>query len=349
MLRFLPLIGALALAIATGATPVSAAEVTLRVHHFLGEDSLPQKAIIEPWARRVERDSGGRIKVRIFPDMELGGHAPDLVKQVKEGTVDIIWTAAAYTPLSFPRSLVFCLPLVHKGDPVVTNLALRDIQDTQLFGDYTGLKPLLLHVHSGHALHMARHSITRLDQLAGLTLRPPGRTSGRWTVEALGANTTRKRHPKLGKALEAGKLDGVLMSFGLANSMGVIEAATSHTMLAKDEFFGTSLYLFLMNQARYEALPADLREAIDRNSGRDLSIRAGRAYEKAARAAMETARKAGHAVNVLQPADQLKARTLLLEVLSRYAKTVEPLGVNGLQMINRARKAMARAAQSMTK
>ena len=31
---------------------VIAAEFTLRIQHFLGDDSLPHKELIEPWARR---------------------------------------------------------------------------------------------------------------------------------------------------------------------------------------------------------------------------------------------------------------------------------------------------------
>ncbi len=106
-----------------------AAELTLRVHHFLGEESLPHQMLIEPWAERIESASNGRIEVEIYPAMTLGGRAPALVEQVREGVVDIIWTAAAYTPGRFPRTEVFTLPMVHRGDPVATNLAIMETLD----------------------------------------------------------------------------------------------------------------------------------------------------------------------------------------------------------------------------
>ena len=101
-------------------TQVFAAEFTLRIHHFLGDDSLPHKGLIEPWARRVEAESDGRIEVKIYPKMALGGKTDKLVDQVVDGTVDIVWTAAAYTPNRFPHAEVFTLPLVHEGDPAAT-------------------------------------------------------------------------------------------------------------------------------------------------------------------------------------------------------------------------------------
>ena len=159
----------------TAAIPALAAELTLKVHHFLGAESLPHQFLIEPWARRVERDSGGAIRVEIHPAMTLGGKAPELLEQVRDGNVDIIWTAAAYTPGAFPRSEVFTLPLVHQGDPVATNLAIRDLLELELFRDFEGVQPLLVHVHQGHAFHLVDHPVQRLEEFRGLTLRPPGR------------------------------------------------------------------------------------------------------------------------------------------------------------------------------
>ena len=224
------------------ASVASAAEVTLKLQHFLDSDSFPHQALIEPWARQIEKDSHGRIKVEIYPAMTLGGKAPELVDQVTKGDVDIIWTAAAYTPGRFPRSEVFTLPLVHGGNPVATNLAMMQELDAGLAADFRDLHPLLLHVQAGHALHLSGKPVTRLEDFNGLELRPAGRGIGKALVEVLGAVPTGKRHPKLEKALANHRLDGAFMSFQLADSMGVIDAASSHTQLEGDRYFGTSLY-----------------------------------------------------------------------------------------------------------
>ena len=334
--------GLMSLLLVVAFIPVDAAEFTLRVHHFLGEDSLPHAGLIEPWARRVEAGSKGRIQVEIYPDMELGGKASDLIDQVMEGRVDIVWTAAAYTPGRFPRSEVFTLPLVYKGDPVKTNQAIEESLDTFLSPDFKGVRPLLVHVQAGHALHLGHKPVTRFADFAGMTLRSAGRGIGLWTVEALGAQVTKKRHPKLPRALKGNLLDGALMSFQLADSMGVIDAVKSHTLLGKDICFGTSLYLFLMNQAVYQSLPEDLRAVIDANSGPALAKQAGEVWLNADNAAISKARARGNRMDILQSQEQRRARVALGDVLIRWSKRMEEKHINGRRLIKKARQAIDR-------
>ena len=87
-----------------------AADITLRFHQFLPpQATIPSKAIV-PWAQKVEKESGGRIKVQHFPSMQLGGKPPELFDQAKDGVADIVWTVLGYTPGRFPKSEVFELP-----------------------------------------------------------------------------------------------------------------------------------------------------------------------------------------------------------------------------------------------
>ncbi len=330
--------------------PAAAEQITLRVHHFLGASSLTQKKLLEPWAARVEKASNGRLKVEIHPDMALGGKAPDLVDQVSRGVVDMIWTAAAYTPGRFRNTEVFSLPIIHQGSAVATNLAIRDFLDVELKEDFRGLHPLLVHVHAGHVFHMARKPVAGPDDFRGLTIRPPGRRGpGAWTLEALGAQPTRKRHPKLSKALREKKLDGALMSFRLADSMGVIEAVKSHTLYGEGGSFGTSLYLFLMNKKRYDGLPADLKKIIDEQSGRALAVEMGKVWQEGSEAAQKKAQTRGHKILVLTEKGRKTVHARQLEVLSRWAKQYDRTSIKGLELLEKARVAVKRNAEEQNK
>ena len=56
---------------------------TLRVHQMLpAQATIPSKAI-DPWTKRVEEASGGRLKFELYPAMQLGGAPPDLYDQAK--------------------------------------------------------------------------------------------------------------------------------------------------------------------------------------------------------------------------------------------------------------------------
>lgn len=326
-------------------TQIIAADYTLRIHHFLGEESLPHTELIEPWARQVEIDSNRRIAVEIYPGMSLGGKTTELVDQALEGTVDIVWTAAAYTPGSFPHAEVFTLPLVHDGDPAATNQAMMSALEDWLYQDFKGLKPLLVHVQAGHSLHLPHKTIDRLSDLNGLTLRPAGRRVGSWTVDALGATPSKKRHPKLSRALEQNQLDGALMSFQLAQALDVVEAVKSHTMLAENSYFGTSLYLFLMNQASYDALPADLRAVIDHNSGMDLAKQAGHMWLEAEEKAIAAAREHGNTIIILNDKERQLTEKALEDVLARWSETVKKYAIDGPELIEQARQEISRYSE----
>lgn len=98
------------LALAGLTASAQAADVTLRVHQFLPpQATIPAKAIA-PWAQKVEKDSNGRIKVQLFPTMQLGGKPPELFDQARDGVVDIVWTVLGYTPGRFPKTEAFELP-----------------------------------------------------------------------------------------------------------------------------------------------------------------------------------------------------------------------------------------------
>ena len=100
-------IGLLSISALQGA---SAQTTTLRFHQMLPPQATIPAAAIKPWAEKVEKESGGKIKVQLFPSMQLGGRPPELFDQAKDGVVDIVWTVLGYTPGRFPKTEAFELP-----------------------------------------------------------------------------------------------------------------------------------------------------------------------------------------------------------------------------------------------
>ena len=144
-----------------------AADFTFTIHHFLSPKAPAQTKLIEPWAQRIEEQSNGRIAFEIFPSMSLGGKPPELYKQVRDGTADIVWTLPGYTPGVFPRLEVFELPTVHRGSAEATTQAIQDLLPN-IEADLQNVKPLLVHVHAGNALHLVSQDVTGLDAVQGL-------------------------------------------------------------------------------------------------------------------------------------------------------------------------------------
>ena len=68
--------------------------------------------MLAPWVKKVEADFQGKIKIDIFPSMQLGGTPPQLYDQARDGVVDIVWTLPGSTPGRFPTSEVIELPFI---------------------------------------------------------------------------------------------------------------------------------------------------------------------------------------------------------------------------------------------
>ena len=101
-MRGLKLLAGTALVFGLGLTSAGAAEFEIKVMHFLPPQAPAQTLLIEPWAKAVEEQSGGRIDVTIYPAMQLGGKPPQLIDQVRDGVVEVVWTLPSYTAGRFP-------------------------------------------------------------------------------------------------------------------------------------------------------------------------------------------------------------------------------------------------------
>ena len=111
-MKHLVSIAATAKSVALLTSAANAADVTLRFHQFLSlKADIPAQGI-EPWIKKIEEESNGRIKIEHYPSMQLGGSPPSLYGQARDGVVDIIWTVLGYTPGLFPTVEAFELPFM---------------------------------------------------------------------------------------------------------------------------------------------------------------------------------------------------------------------------------------------
>lgn len=234
-------------------SPASAQEVTLDMHHFLSPKAPPQTLLMEPWAKRVEEQSNGRIAIDIYPDMSLGGRPQELYESVVEGDVDIIWTLAGYTPARFPNAEVFELPFVHQSDAVATNLAIQDLFDEYLTEDFSEVHPLLVHVHAGQAFYTANGAIRSLEDLKGQRLRTPSRPIS-WMLEAMGAESIGMPLPALPLALDKDIVDGAMIPYEIFPAMRFNKPITAITVGQNETRFGTAVFVFAMNKQVYHRL-----------------------------------------------------------------------------------------------
>lgn len=314
----------------------SAAEFTLRMQTFIPPVANPAKTFLIPWAKKVEAASKGRIKIQPFWVMQLGGKAPQLTDQVRDGVVDIVWTLPGFTPGRMPLVEAFELPFVHRN-AVSTTLALQDYQAKYLKKEFKDFKVLLLHSHGGF-LFQTKKPILTLADLKGVKLRAASRT-GVWLLEALGATGVGAPLPQIPPMLSKGVIDGVTLPYEIAPSVKMHELVSHFTELSGEQpRLGTNVFSFLMNKKSYNKLPGDLRKVIDGLSGRYIAKAAGEnwdAIEIPGKKVMMSKEK--NQFHTMSPEETAKIKAAAIPVMARWITAVDKTGANGAAMLADAR------------
>lgn len=327
---------ALASAMVLAAPAQSAETVTLRMQTFIPPVANPGKTFLIPWAEKIEKESGGKLKVQPFWAMQLGGKAPQLLDQVRDGVIDIAWTLPGFTPGRMPRMEPFELPFVHR-DALSTTLALQDFQQKHLAEDLKDYHPLLVHAHAGF-LFQTKKPIHKMEDLAGLKLRAASR-AGVWLLNALGATGIGLPLPEIPPALSKGVIDGVTLPYEIAPSVKTPELVDYFTTLSGPQpRLGTNVFTFLMNKDSYAKLPKDLQKVIDDNSGRNIAEWAGKNWDQIEEPGLAVVKsKPKNKFIVIEESEVTKIKAAAKPVFDRWFAEMEKINVDGPALLADAR------------
>jgi TRAP-type C4-dicarboxylate transport system substrate-binding protein len=323
-----------ALILAPGAAPwpVQAQEVTLRVHTFMPPVANPYKHFLMPWADKVGKDSGGRIKVQLYPAMQLGGRPTQLLQQVRDGVVDIAWTLPGFTPGIMVKDEVFELPFLHR-DTKSSVLAMQDFIDMHMKKELAPYHVLLMHAHAG-TLFMTKDTIRTVEDFKGIKLRTPSRTSA-WIVEAVGGAPLQVALPELPPMLSKGTVSGAVLTYEIAPAVKMQDLVDQFTTFSGPQpRMGTTPFMFLMNKAKYDGLPADLKKVIDSNSGRNLAPFAIKVWDMIDEDGLKVMRtKPKNRFITLSPEETAKFKKAVQPVFTRFKEEIDKSGADGAKLI----------------
>jgi TRAP-type C4-dicarboxylate transport system substrate-binding protein len=320
----------------------AADEVVLKVHHFLPAGSYAQQMFIQPWCDKIAAESNKRMRCQIYPSMQLGGTPPQLVDQVKDGLIDVTWTLTGYTPGRFPRVEAFELPFMMQS-PEGTSHALWDFVQQYASEDFKAVHPIAFHVHGDGVFHMVNKPIRTLADLRGLKLRAPTRQTNK-LLAAWGATPVAMPVPAVGEALSKGVIDGALVPYEVVPSVKIQELVKFHSETDPSEpAIYTSTFMFVMNKARYDSLPADLKRVIDANSGAELSAHIGAVFLKADAEGKKLTK--GNTTNVIPKSELVAWKKAAQPVTDAWVADMNGKGMNGQQLLDGARALIQKYAR----
>ena len=313
----------------------SAQEVTLTLHQFLPPVATVPAKILKPWGERVEAASDGRIKIDHFDAMSLGGKPPELIDQAIDGVADIIMTVVGYTPGRYPKTEVFELPFM-MTNPVATSKAFQDLVETDLQdGEYSDVKVLGAWVHGPGVIHTDK-PVNSVDDLAGVKMRGPTRVINDMLQE-LGAVPVGMPLPAIPEALSKGVVNGTVIPWEVTPAIRASELVSNHTEFSGDEAIYTATIIMVMNKAKYESLPDDLKAVIDAESGMKLAEFASQVMWDADAPAREIAVGNGNNIIELSAEEVGRFKDKAKPVTERWIADMESKGIDGQALIEQAK------------
>lgn len=335
-MKSLALAGALAASGWLSATTLSAAqEVTLKLHQFLPAQANVPAHVLDVWADKVEKESGGRIKVERYAAMALGGTPPQLIDQAHDGVADVVWTVVGYTPGRFPRAEVFELPFM-MTNAEATSRAYWDLFDKEMKDtDFREFHIIGTWVHGPGVIHSSK-PVKSLDDLKGLKVRAPTRVITGMLTE-LGATAIGLPVPAITDALSKGVIDGCVIPWEVTPSLKVSELVHNHTEFGGDHALYTTAFVLAMNKDRYESLPADLKKVVDDNSGQEFSAFAGKTQAEWDTPGRKIAVDLGNSIVQLSAEETEAWKKASQPVIDKWVAEMKGKNIDGQALLDEAR------------
>jgi tripartite ATP-independent transporter DctP family solute receptor len=249
--------------------------------------SEPQVRAVELFADLVSEGTEGRIRVRVYPNNQLGNQR-DVVEGMQMGSVELANIASVMASF-VPETNLFELPFLFDGpehfDAVVDSSIGQSLAPAF---ERRGLHLLgYFDVGERHIMTTER-PVERLEDLSGLKIRAMENRLHLATFEAFGANPLPMAYGELYTALEQGVIDGAEAADPNYFAKRFYEPAP---FWARVGWIRLVEYV-VMSRSFYDGLSAEHRAVIDR-AARDMILQQRAWYREEADSALGRLREAG--------------------------------------------------------
>lgn len=326
---------AIALGVASATNAVAQDKKPLELRYTTGAPAkTPWVMQLERFAKDVEEESKGGLKIEQFIAAQLGNEQ-DTAQQIARGRIDMGGFSNGAVALLTPEISLLGLPFYFKDNaeqdctldhhmtkPVADALAKKNIK----FLGWTEV---------GTADVIGKRPFVSPKEVAGLKAASASNKVSAATWTALGANPNQIGITEIASAFQTGLVDvqATVVTFYLPSGLSKVAPVLTRVELSD------APGIIMMNKAKYERLPKDLREALDRAVSRrsaDQLRKEIRGFEATLR---EMHVKAGGTVVDITPAQRDEWRKALQPA---WPTMVQELGADGerfFKLLEAGRKA----------
>jgi TRAP-type C4-dicarboxylate transport system substrate-binding protein len=280
--------------------PASADVLELKVSHFLPPNHTFQKAMVM-WSDDLEKQSAGRLKLRIYPAGQLGGGPNRQFDAARNGIVDIAISLHGATPGRYPMTELASLPFAAPSagnKSTVTSRRLSELAPEYLAREHEGLRILWMAITPPLMFH-SKAPIKTIADFKGKRIRYAG-VQFKNIIDSLGAVPLLVPPQETQDGLAKGIIDAATFPYEGAASFDIATVA-KYTL---EPGVSAATFGVVMNPAKYAALPDDLKALIDKTTGPEAAATFGAMWDEAESAGKAAMLAKGTQVSVLAP-DQL--------------------------------------------
>jgi TRAP-type C4-dicarboxylate transport system substrate-binding protein len=313
--------------------------LTLKLHHSFSAVSGVHDKFLVPWARKVESESGGRIRVDLFPSMQLGGAPAALFDQARDGSADIVWAAPSLTPGRFPKIETFELPFLPSRRALVSSKALADFATANLQDEFRDFYPICFSCSDSSVIH-ATQPVRTTEDMKNFKVHVQTRLAAE-AMRALGAHPVVMPSAQLPAAITEHVVDGCLDPWHLVPPLRLNDLLRSHTEFS-DHSPSARTYVLAMNKASYDRLPRELKSVIDGNSGQIAAAMAGAMWDQQAAAVANMVAERGDLIVTLLPEAVARWRKATEPVIDAWRKETREQKIDGAKLIAAANVLLAK-------
>ena len=327
------LAGALALA-----QPV-AAQTTLTMSSWVSPQHHLTSNVLQGWANEAEKVTNGRVKFQMLPKHPSA--PPGTFDAVRDGLVDLSFVTASYTPARHVLPLMPELP--GAGDTsLVNSVAYSRIywKHFHKVGEYKGVKLIGVFTH-GPGQMFTKRPVNSINDVQGLKIRTGGGVAEA-VAKALGAAAFVKPAPESYELLKSGVADGVFFPLESVVSFKLDTVLEQATLFPGGMY--SSAFGFFMNEEKWNKLPKQDQEALEKISGEHLARLAGRSWDEADKRGLEALKKSG--VKIVDANTELVAevKKRSAPIIDDWVKKVSAKGIDAAKVLAEFRDELKKVA-----
>jgi len=318
LVRACALIGAVTL----GAASAQAETITLKLSHFVPPQHAFHKWVVG-WTQKIEKESGGRLKFEIYPNGQLVGPPNRQFDAARNGITDIAFCLHGVTPGRYPMTELANLPFTWPSggvDLAEMGKRMTELAPKYLAAEHTGLHILFMSMANPVTLY-SKVPIRTLADYKGKKIRYASITN-KQMLEALGASPMLIPPQESQDALAKGIADGATFPH---------EAGFAYDLVSVVKYnieppVASATFAMVMNPAKYNSLPPDLKALLDKEAGVAGAMSFGKAWQDFEKFARATEIKKGLEIITLPDADVAKMKALARPIADKALADLEKQG-----------------------